>query len=226
MHFASYYRWLVYTHLFGVPASIPNLLDVGSDDGGFTERLPARCSVTLDISLAALRRASTSSRLCSDGCAIPLQPSHFDYVILSDVIEHVEDDAALLASVARQVRPGGVLWLSTTASEFQLFPPQITARAERSWGHVRKGYQPARLLALLGDDFEAQLIEWPEMVFRHVYLLMWACSKRMPALACHIAALCFHLDRRMPRRQVRQGHIYVQAVRHAPPNQNEQEQRE
>jgi SAM-dependent methyltransferase len=223
MHFASYYRWLVYTHLFGVPASIPHLLDVGSDDGGFTERLPAQHSVTLDISLAALRRARTSSKLCSDGRALPLQPMRFDYVVLSDVIEHVEDDAALLASVTRQVRPGGMLWLSTTASEFQLFPPQITARAERSWGHVRKGYQPAHLLALLGDDFDAELVEWPEIVFRHVYRLMWACSKRFPALACHIAALCFRLDCRMPHRQAHQGHIYVQAVRRPPSTEQEQQ---
>lgn len=213
MHFASYYRWLVYTHLFGMPASIPNLLDVGSDDGGFIERLPVERSVTLDISLDALRNARTSSKLCSDGRSIPLQPMRFDYVVLSDVIEHVEDDQALLASVTHHVKPGGILWLSTTASEFQLFPPQITARAERSWGHVRKGYHPDHLLTLLGDDFESRLVEWPEIVFRHVYLLMWVCSKRLPALACHMALLCFYLDCRMPRRELNQGHIYLQAVR-------------
>jgi hypothetical protein len=94
-----------------------------------------------------------------------------------------------------------------------LFPPRITARAERSWGHVRKGYAPERLVALIGDGFDCQVVEWPEPVFRRAYLLLWICSKWAPALARLLAACCFLTDRRLRRQERRNGHIYIRATR-------------
>jgi len=213
MHFASYYRWLVYQYLFGAPCAIGTLLDIGCDDGGFVARISARTSVALDLNLLSLRRAHTTQKVCADGTSMPFRDAVFDLVIVSDVIEHVEDDVALLAQATRHVRHGGTLWLSTTAAQFTLFPPQITPRAERSWGHVRKGYAPERLAGLIGDDFDYTLVEWPETSFRHVYVLLWLCAKWSPALAHALAYLCFLLDQRWRAGQHEQGHLYVQAVR-------------
>jgi SAM-dependent methyltransferase len=214
MHFASYYRWLVYQHLFGAPRATSTLLDIGCDDGGFVARIPARTSVALDLNLASLRRAHTNQKVCADGTRMPFRDAVFDLVIVSDVIEHVEDDVALLAQATRHVRHGGTLWLSTTAAQFTLFPPQITARAERSWGHVRKGYVPERLVRQIGDGFDCELVEWPETIFRHIYVLLWLCAKWSPTLARGMAYLCFLLDQRWRSSQRKQGHLYVQAVRH------------
>jgi hypothetical protein len=138
----------------------------------------------------------------------------FAHVILSDVIEHVEDDHTLVAQATACVEPGGILWLSTTANQFQLFPTSITRRAERSWGHVRKGYTPSQITSLIGPAFDCEVVEWPEVVLRHSYMLLWACSKRMPALACRLAALCFQWDCRLRHVQQQHGHIYAQAMRH------------
>ncbi len=213
MHFASYYRWLVYQYLFGTPHAIGTLLDIGCDDGGFVARIPARTSVALDLNLSSLRRARTSQKVCADGTRMPFRDAVFDFVIVSDVIEHVEDDRALLAQAMRYVRQNGTLWLSTTAAQFTLFPPQITPRAERSWGHVRKGYTPAQIERLIGDDFDCTLVEWPETIFRHLYLLLWLCAKRLPALARGLAQICFLLDQRWRLGQRQHGHLYLQAVR-------------
>jgi len=214
MHFASYYRWLVYQHLFQPPAPEATLLDIGSDDGGFIERLTVRSSVALDLSLEALRRSRAQAKVCADGTRMPFTHATFDHVILSDVIEHVPDDARLLAAVAARVRPGGRLWLSTTAAQFQLFPAAITARAERAWGHVRKGYHPHILRDMFPPDFQVTLIEWPETTLRHTYLLTWALSKRTPVLARSLARLCFAADLRQ-RHPSPYGHLYVEATRHA-----------
>lgn len=213
MHFASYYRWLVYRHLFGAPQPARTLLDVGCDDGGFVARIPAQTSVALDLNLQSLRTAPTSQKVCADGTRMPFRAATFDMVVLSDVIEHVADDQALVANAAGRVGAGGVLWLSTTAARFQLFPPLATPRAERSWGHVRKGYTPERLRELVGADFECDLVEWPEMAFRFLYILMWLCSKRAPRLAHTLARLCFALDSRLRFAQFRRGHLYLHAVR-------------
>ncbi len=144
MHFASHYRWLVYRHLFGDPAPAEMLLDLGSDDGGFVARIPARRSVAVDRAIDPLRGAPADLCICADGTRLPFHGAIFDHAVLSDVIEHVEDDEALVSSVTRHLKVGGTLWLSTTAREFTLVPRFITRRAERSWGHVRKGYTPER----------------------------------------------------------------------------------
>lgn len=213
MHFASHYRWLVYQHLFGTPPSIGTLLDIGCDDGGFIERIPARTSVAIDLDLGSLRAAPARYRVCADGTHMPFREATFDLVVLSDVIEHVEDDRALVRNAIDRVGAGGTLWLSTTAARFALFPPQITGRAERSWGHVRKGYTPEQLGPLIDGDFDCELVEWPEIFFRHMYLLMWLCSRLLPALARAIASLCFFADYRLRHVQLGKGHLYLQALR-------------
>lgn len=213
MHFASYYRWLVYQHLFGAPPPVGAVLDVGCDDGGFAERIPARTSVVIDLNRAALRGARARQRVCADGTRMPFRDATFDMVVVSDVIEHVPDDRALVAAAASRVGAGGALWLSTTAARFRLFPPQVTARAERSWGHVRKGYAPEQIERLVGPGFDCELVEWPELVFRTLYLLMWLCSKRAPGLARALARACFAADRRLRGVRPEGGHLYLRAVR-------------
>lgn len=213
MHFASYYRWLVYQHLFGMPDSSTTILDIGGDDGGFVERIGARQSIVLDASAEALRTSRAGQPVCADGICMPFGKAQFDHVILSDVIEHVLDDQGLIRNAADCVKPGGVLWVSTTAINFSLFPPQITGRAERSWGHVRKGYTSERLLELVGNNFNCTLIQWPECMFRSCYVYIWACSKYAPQLACQLASLCFLVDRQLKCSQNERGHLYVQAVR-------------
>ncbi len=213
MHFASYYRWLVYQYLFGTPAVAQTLLDIGCDDGGFIERLPAQLSIALDPALTALRRAQASLRVCADGTQLPFCTATFDHVVLSDVIEHVEDDVALVRSATQYVRPGGSFWLSTTAIAFRLFPDSLTKRAEQSWGHVRKGYRPEQLHALIGPGFDCTTVQWPEWTFRHVYPLMWLSSKVVPSVARIMARLCFAVDTQLRGLAPEHGHIYIWAVR-------------
>lgn len=44
---------------------------------------------------------------------VPYPDAYFDAVVCLDVLEHVPDDAAVVAEVARLLRPGGTLILST-----------------------------------------------------------------------------------------------------------------
>ncbi len=213
MHFASYYRWNVYQHLFGTPQSVETLLDIGCDDGGFADQLDAAYIVVVDRNRQALRGVRRGQPVCADGTHLPFRNTAFDFVILSDVIEHVEQDQALIEQTARQVNVGGTLWISTTAANFKLFPAMITPRAERSWGHVRKGYTPEQLDQQIGADFECAIITWPEVIFRHLYLIIWIIAKIAPVWARSIAMLCFCIDLHLRDMQQTQGHLYIQAVR-------------
>jgi SAM-dependent methyltransferase len=213
MHFAGYYRWLVYRHLFALPAPDATLLDIGTQDGSFLQQFAVQTSIVLDLRPDNLRHAPASGAVCADATRMPFRAVQFDHVIVSDVIEHVERDRALVANATACVRVGGTLWLSTTARQFRLFPGWITPYAERGWGHVRRGYTPQQIYDLVGSDFACELVEWPERVFRHLYMAMWISERWMPALARRIAAWCFACDSRLPRTNAQAGHLYACARR-------------
>jgi SAM-dependent methyltransferase len=100
------------------PAGFPaRVLDVGSGDAYVARSLLARVEARVccwdlhftDDDLASLARIHgvTPSRQAPEGT--------FDAALLLDVIEHVEDDVALVADVAARVRPGGFVLVSVPA---------------------------------------------------------------------------------------------------------------
>jgi len=66
-----------------------------------------------------------------------------DFVVTFQVIEHIADDRALVAEIARVLRPGGQLVVST--------PNKAMSLTRNPW-HVRE-YTPAELANLLGREF-------------------------------------------------------------------------
>jgi 2-polyprenyl-3-methyl-5-hydroxy-6-metoxy-1,4-benzoquinol methylase len=63
------------------------------------------------------------------------------------VIEHLIDDRALFAKLARSVRPGGSLVVTTPSVSFiqamgQHVPSLLEVRPVQDGGHVRQGYAP------------------------------------------------------------------------------------
>jgi SAM-dependent methyltransferase len=103
-------RWL--------PARADRLLDVGCASGYFTVHFARRAGQTwaVDVDqadLAVARRAYPGIGFqAASADALPFPPASFDAVTMLDVLEHVPDERAALAEVARVTRPNGVLILS------------------------------------------------------------------------------------------------------------------
>lgn len=77
----------------------------------------AKAIVALDLSWAGIRLARreypVARYLRADGMRLPFPPGIFDAVICSEVIEHVTHPDLLVAEIARVLRSGGCLAMST-----------------------------------------------------------------------------------------------------------------
>ncbi len=81
---------------------------------GLRPRLPVRDTVCVDISTAALVQLAAAGgwAVCAEITALPLADAAFDLIAALDVVEHVEDEEAAFAELARVAREGAWLLLS------------------------------------------------------------------------------------------------------------------
>ena len=85
---------------------------------------------------------------------LPAGIDPFDAVLALDVIEHLDDDRAAVARLARLVRPGGVLVLSVPAL------PDLFSEFDEIQGHRRR-YRPETLRAVFdGLDLRVESVFW------------------------------------------------------------------
>lgn len=76
--------------------------------------------------------------LAADGARLPFADGAFDVVLACEVLEHVSDDAAVLAELARVVRPGGLVALSVPRAGPEALNWALSAAYhEVEGGHVR-----------------------------------------------------------------------------------------
>jgi len=116
-------------------------LEIGA---GLRPRLPIPGTCFVEISRAALSRLVQQGGRAVQATAeaLPFPDAAFDLVMAMDIIEHVDDDEPVFRELARVLRPGGALVLSSP-----LHPDNWT-RFDEVVGHVRR-YQPQELLARL-----------------------------------------------------------------------------
>ncbi|SRR5579875_188675 len=123
------------------------ILDVGCGTGGNFSMLARRGQLyAIDPDASALRFAAARglARLAR-GCLpseFPFTPSRFHLVVMTDVLEHLDDDLGSLRTVASSLVPGG--WLLTTVPAFNWLWSQHDVAH-----HHRRRYRAAGLRSLL-----------------------------------------------------------------------------
>ena len=119
-------------------ASRPLLADIGCGTGGLLRELGDRFD-TIGF--------DSSERL-------PLEPSSVDVVVMSDVLEHLEHDAASVKAVVERLRPGGVL-ICTVPAHMWLWTQHDTRL------HHFRRYTKARFDAVFGGiPLRRELLSW------------------------------------------------------------------
>jgi ubiquinone/menaquinone biosynthesis C-methylase UbiE len=109
----------------GIPNWIgKRVLDVGCGDGRIAQAFAAAGANVTGMEINFLRIAQSAGEISAgplaarcrfvvgDGTRLPFAAAGFDLVILCDVIEHVKDPQAVLAEIARVLRPDGHFYAS------------------------------------------------------------------------------------------------------------------
>lgn len=136
-------------------------LDIGCGRGAVTRVLAASAgSVTaVEVTEAGVRMAAEALadvlnvqvRLCDlfeAGSPVPDVPGRpFDLVLLSEVLEHLEDDVAALARVGALLKDGGTLVLTVPRD------PRLWSVEDELWGHHRRYLRDELLGKLAGAGF-------------------------------------------------------------------------
>jgi SAM-dependent methyltransferase len=91
----------------------PRILDNGCGLGVYVARLQESMPQVFGLeyeserAAEAARRVSAAVIVCAAGERLPFPDQAFSAVLSNEVIEHVQDDCAALAEMARVLRPGG-----------------------------------------------------------------------------------------------------------------------
>jgi SAM-dependent methyltransferase len=120
------------------------ILDVGCWDGQFISRVVDGGQVIgVDVSEAALRAASTNGlrpvRAQVEG-GLPFSADTFATVVAAEVIEHVFDTQAVIDELARVLRPGG--WLAVTTPNLVALSGRAQLVLGRSPGNLEFDASP------------------------------------------------------------------------------------
>lgn len=93
----------------------PPLLDLGTGVGGNLPMMSELGTVVgADIAVSALQQArALGPVVAADGARLPFADAVFGGAVCTEVLEHVVDPGAVLAELARVLRPGAVAILST-----------------------------------------------------------------------------------------------------------------
>jgi ubiquinone/menaquinone biosynthesis C-methylase UbiE len=134
-------------------------LDLGSDNGVVSLLLRQRggswASADLtDEAVRSIRELVEDDVHLVPGGRLPFADASFDRVAVVDMLEHVPDDRAFVAELARVLRPGGTLVVNTPHLKDT---PLRRLRhrlglTDEAHGHLRPGYTAQELRALLEAD--------------------------------------------------------------------------
>jgi SAM-dependent methyltransferase len=219
------------------PRARGRLLDVGCGDKRFApmfapyvERYVGVEHELVFASTDASKRASKPDAFY-DGKTLPFEAATFDTVISTEVLEHTPDPAALVAEMARVVKPGGLVILTTPFALrlheepydfFRFTPHGLTSLADRCglrvvethafggvWavvGHKINGYLAFRFARLQG--LAQALGKGGHEPTDQAKPRLWALPMVAPAMAS-ISALARVLDRVAPDPTEALGYLLV-----------------
>jgi 2-polyprenyl-3-methyl-5-hydroxy-6-metoxy-1,4-benzoquinol methylase len=165
------------------------VIDVGCGGGGLAE-LFARAGVHVTgVEPAAYLRERFEQRVSAvdpesrvlDGVGehIPLADGEARAVVITEVLEHVADPAAVLTELARVTAPGGVVCLSVPTSYTELLFWRLHPRYAQNATHLRIFTRPELKRLVETSGFE--IVRWEGRNFRPAVAWVFHALMRTPS---------------------------------------------
>jgi SAM-dependent methyltransferase len=207
LYFATLYRWLVIRDQLDMPSHPLRILDVGCHDSFILRQLSTDIRIGVDLEPhplpdkeLVLMRASAQQ--------LPFLQESFECILAFDILEHIENDRTALQEILRVLAPNGTLWFSTPSIGMRMYPWFFTDYTNKKFGHMRNGYTPEQIQALLPDaqNWQVECFYWNEPAFRLLFSTLYVLAIGMPRLANWIVTYCYHIDRRFANGTA--GHIF------------------
>ena len=132
-------------------------LDLGADNGVISWLFRSQggrwTSADLtDQTVEAIRRMVEDRVVRLTGPQLPFEDEAFDLIVVVDLLEHLDDDRALLAEIGRCLRPGGRAVLNVPHLKPRALLPRVRhaiGLTDEWHGHVHPGYTTEALEAML-----------------------------------------------------------------------------
>jgi 2-polyprenyl-3-methyl-5-hydroxy-6-metoxy-1,4-benzoquinol methylase len=145
------------------PTQGQRCLDLGSDNGVISLLLRraggdwASADLTHEA-VASIRGLVGDDVHWLEGERLPFAAASFDRVVVVDMLEHVVNERAFVAELARVLRPGGVLIVNTPHLKLTLLRRlrHALGQTDEKHGHLRPGYTAEGLRSLLSPAFAWQ----------------------------------------------------------------------
>ncbi len=154
-------------HRIAPDGPVADVLEVGGGQSGLGSMLYPQARI-VNIDLNADYASSVANQrpnvqfLPADATRLPFADESFDVVTMFDLLEHVPADDLAVAEARRVLRRGGCLLVSTPRENWKfphyaIMKPICPHEKElfEEWGHVRRGYSPADLEALIPMHLES-----------------------------------------------------------------------
>lgn len=161
------------------------VVDIGSG-GGWTSTIPHDRITFVDLSkknLSVLKSESTDPVL-ADAHRLPFRDGSVEFVVASEIVEHLNDPAVAAREIWRILRPGGKAIISTPYKERIKYTLCIHCNEMTPWNSHLHSFDTAKLLSLFPDGvrknsyvFGSKLLTVSRvaMVFRTLPLWFWRC---------------------------------------------------